>query len=208
MPPEIDGLGDRLRDARTDAGISQRELARRLDLSPSLISQLEKGISKPSVGTLYAIVTELGVSVDTILRGVANDHHFPPTPVPEGATVKGPLVRPDQRRGVELSSGVRWEELTPRPERGIDFLHTIYEPGGATTEDGSLMRHNGRESGYVMSGTLSIQLGFETYVLEPGDSISFDSTTPHRFFNEGDETVHAIWLVVDRDDPNGSPLHA
>ena len=86
MPPEIDGLGDRLRDARTDAGISQRELARRLDLSPSLISQLEKGISKPSVGTLYAIVTELGVSVDTILRGVANEHHFPPSPVLEGDT--------------------------------------------------------------------------------------------------------------------------
>jgi transcriptional regulator with XRE-family HTH domain len=56
----IDRIGDRLRDERVRAGISQRELARRLGLSASLISQLESGQSKPSVGTLYAIVTDSG----------------------------------------------------------------------------------------------------------------------------------------------------
>jgi len=52
MIEELDGIGDRLRAERTKAGISQRELARRLGLSASLISQLESGLSKPSVGTL------------------------------------------------------------------------------------------------------------------------------------------------------------
>ncbi len=182
-----------------DAGISQRELARRLGLSPSLISQLEKGVSKPSVGTLYAIVTELDVSVDSVLRGKPVIDEGSPFPMWDDAAETGPLVHPDERRGINLDSGVRWEELTPVAEEGFDFLHTIYEVGGASTPDDSLMRHQGREYGYVISGTLTIQIGFEEHVLEPGDSIGFDSTTPHRFYNSGDETVHAVWLVVDRE---------
>lgn len=201
---EIDRLGERLRKARLDCGISQRELARRLELSPSLISQLEKGDSKPSVGTLYAIVTELGVSVDSVLRGPTENGHRTPSPASASNAGTSPLVHPDERRGVDLSSGVRWEELTATAEQGIDFLHTIYEVGGASTADDSLIRHLGREYGYVVSGTLGIQLGFEEYILEPGDSIGFDSTKPHRFYNAGDEPVRAIWLVVDRgDDEDG-----
>src|SRR5580765_6454047 len=68
-PEALDAIGDRLREERVKAGISQRELARRLGLSPSLISQLENGQSKPSVGPLYSIVTELGVSLDHVIRG-------------------------------------------------------------------------------------------------------------------------------------------
>lgn len=54
----------------------------------------------------------------------------------------------------------------------IDFLEAIYEVGGASTPDESLMRHHGREYGYVVSGTLSVQIGFQRYDLEPGDSIA------------------------------------
>ena len=157
MFPEIEGLGERLQAARLDAEISQRELARRLGLSPSLISQLEKGVSKPSVGTLYAIVTELDVSVDSVLRGKPAIDEGSPFPMWDDAVETGPLVHPDERRGINLDSGVRWEELTPVAEEGFDFLHTIYEVGGASTPDDSLMRHQGREYGYVISGTLTIQ---------------------------------------------------
>ena len=65
----LDGIGDRIREERTKAGISQRELARRLGLSPSMISQIESGIAKPSVGTLYSIVNELNLSLDRVIRG-------------------------------------------------------------------------------------------------------------------------------------------
>jgi mannose-6-phosphate isomerase-like protein (cupin superfamily) len=61
------------------------------------------------------------------------------------------------------------------------------------------MRHDGREYGYIISGTLGIRIGFQEYELKPGDSIAFDSTTPHRLFNKGDVPVHAIWFVVGRD---------
>lgn len=192
----IDGIGERLRDERTEAGISQRELARRLGVSASLISQIETGQSKPSVGTLYAIVTELGVSLDRIFRG-----HEPDVPDAVSGTgiSHGPMVHPEWRQAIELESGVRWEQLTPDSEEGIDFLEAVYDVGGSSTADESLMRHHGREYGYVVSGKLGVQLGFERYELEPGDSIAFDSTRPHRLFNIGDEPAHAIWFVVGRD---------
>jgi transcriptional regulator with XRE-family HTH domain len=193
----LEGIGDRLREERTKAGISQRELARRLGLSASMISQLESGLSKPSVGTLYAIVTELGLSLDRVIRG--EDYKEAGDPGSPTADDASPLVRPPDRQVIDLASGVRWEELTAASEDGVDFLHAIYEVGGASTPDQSLMRHHGREYGYVMSGTLGIQIGFNEYELSPGDSVAFDSTTPHRLFNKGDEPVHAIWFVVGRD---------
>lgn len=193
----LDGIGDRLREERTKAGMSQRELARRLGLSASMISQLESGASKPSVGTLYAIVTELGLSLDRVIRG--EDFADDGSKAGPTAVVPESVVHPDNRQAIDLASGVRWEELTSTSEDGVDFLHAIYAVGGASTPDESLMRHHGREYGYVMSGTLGIQIGFDEHELGPGDSIAFDSTRPHRLFNKGDDPVHAIWFVVGRD---------
>lgn len=195
VPEALNGIGARLREERVKAGLSQRELARRLGLSASLISQLESGMSKPSVGTLYSIVTELGVSLDHIIRG----EHFEQNGNSQRAADPSPLMHPGDRQSIDLASGVRWEQLAAGEHEDIDFLHATYEVGGASTPDRSLMRHQGREYGYVMSGTLGIEIGFDEYELKPGDSIAFDSTRPHRLFNKGDEPVHAIWFVVGRD---------
>lgn len=195
-PSELDAIGDRLREERVKAGISQRELARRLGLSASLISQLESGLSRPSVGTLYAIVTELGLSLDRVIRGEEFSAESRPSETRDSAS---PMVHPGERQVIDLASGVRWEELTAETEEGVDFLHAIYEVGGASTPDESLMRHHGREYGYIISGQLGIQIGFQDYELNAGDSIAFDSTRPHRLYNRGDEPVHAIWFVVGRE---------
>jgi transcriptional regulator with XRE-family HTH domain len=202
-PEALDTIGERLREERVKAGISQRELARRLNLSPSLISQLESGQSRPSVGTLYSIVTELGVSLDHVIRG--GDPEDGTDPPGRSGDDRSPVVHPGERPAIDLDSGVRWEELAADHEEGIDFLHAIYEVGGASTPDRSLMRHHGREFGYVMSGTLGIEIGFQVHELQPGDSIAFDSTVPHRLFNKGDEPVHAIWFVVGREADKRSP---
>jgi len=195
----LEGIGDRLREERVKAGISQRELARRLGLSASLISQLESGQSRPSVGTLYSIVTELGVSLDQVIRG---EHYAPDgnggSAADSGPAARSPVAHPGERPAIDLDSGVRWEELTADQE-GIDFLHVTYEVGGASTSDESSIRHAGREYGYVMTGTLGIRIGFQEYELQSGDSIAFDSTIPHRLFNTGDVPVKAVWFVVGRD---------
>ena len=201
MAGELGDLGSRLREERERARISQRELARRLGVSASLISQIESGQSKPSVSTLYAIVTELDVSLDDVFR-VHDDELSIATAVgaeSDSAVVSRPVVHPTERHVVELDSGVIWERLTSHEHEDVDFLHVIYDVGGSSASDERLMRHPGREYGYVLSGRLGVQLGFERHELRPGDSIAFDSTTPHRLWNLGDEAVHGIWFVVGRD---------
>jgi transcriptional regulator with XRE-family HTH domain len=196
MSEHLDGIGERLREERVKAGLSQRELARRLGVSPSLISQMETGQSNPSVGTLYAMVNELDLSLDRLIRGasyVGNEPSRAKDMSPASA-----VLHPEERKTIELDSGVRWEQLTWGSEDGVDFLHAVYEVGGASTPDESLMRHHGREYGYVMSGTLGVQISFEEFLVNPGDAISFESTLPHRLFNKGPEPVHAIWFVVGR----------
>jgi mannose-6-phosphate isomerase-like protein (cupin superfamily) len=110
----------------------------------------------------------------------------------------GPVQRAGTRRTIELESGVRWERLTAWDDPDVEFLYTTYDVGGASSPDGTLVRHNGREFGIVISGRLGVTVGFDDHVLEPGDSISFESTTPHRLHNDGDDAVRAIWVVFGR----------
>ena len=195
---ELEDIGTRLKEERERVRISQRELARRLGVSASLISQIESGQSKPSVSTLYALVTELGVSLDHVFRGHADGRAEGGGPghVPEPEA--DPVVHPGDRHVIDLASGVRWERLTSHQQETVDFLHVVYEVGGSSSPDDKLMRHAGREYGYVISGTLNVQIGFTERELGPGDSIAFDSTQPHRLWNEGAEPVHGIWFVVGR----------
>jgi transcriptional regulator with XRE-family HTH domain len=198
---ELGDIGSRLREEREAARISQRELARRLGVSASLISQIESGQSKPSVSTLYAIVTELGVSLDYVFR-VHEDELGVARAVgaeTDGDVVARPVVHPEERHTVELDSGVVWERLTSHLHEDVDFLHVTYDVGGSSSPEERLMRHPGREYGYVLTGRLGVQLGFERHELARGDSIAFDSTMPHRLWNLGDEAVHGIWFVVGRD---------
>jgi transcriptional regulator with XRE-family HTH domain len=209
-PSGDDTLGARLRAERERAGLTLRELARRLEVSPSLVSQIETGKSQPSVRTLYAIVSELGISLDEL---------FAPADVPPDrgrGTLRpasesgrrqdryGRVQRADDRDVIDLGSGVHWERLTTWNDPDVEFLFTIYEPGGSSSPDGSLMRHNGRELGVVLNGELGVKVGFEDYVLSPGDSIAFESSTPHRLHNDGTEAVTAIWIVLGRHSAEGA----
>ena len=81
----------------------------------------------------------------------------------------------------------------------MQFLFTMYPPGSESAPPDALVRHNGREFGLVLTGKLTVTIGFDDYVLGPGDSVCFDSTTPHRLHNDGDEPVTAVWFVVNRD---------
>ena len=198
-------LGERLRAKRTARGLSLRELARRLEVSPSLVSQIETGKIQPSVRTLYAIVSELGVSMDEIFGAgeLERLQVLPEASEPGGASSPaggsgGPVQRADSRRVIDLEAGVSWERLTTRNEREVEFLFTVYPPGGESSPAEALVRHTGREFGIVLNGRLGVTIGFEDYQLGPGDSVFFDSTVPHRLHNDGDETVQAVWVVLGR----------
>ena len=187
-------LGPRLRATRLARGIGLRELARRLDLSPSSISQIETGKIRPSVRTLYALASEFGVTVDEILF---NEPAPPDGGAPARAEPGLAIQRAEERPAIQLNSGVRWERLMFWGDEDVEFLEATYEPGGASSED-ALVRHNGHEFGHILSGTLRVVVGFDEYVLGPGDSITFPSSTPHRLINDGPESVRAIWVVRGR----------
>jgi mannose-6-phosphate isomerase-like protein (cupin superfamily)/DNA-binding XRE family transcriptional regulator len=217
-PPPRNGVGpetvgSRVREERLRQKIGVRELARRVGVSASLISQVELGKASPSVGTLYAIVNELGLSLDELLfqqsssrrRGGrasgSTDGDAPPSaggPPRGDASTVDPVVRHGAGKAIQLDSGVRWERLTPQTPQDVDFLNVVYDIGAASCPEDSLMRHSGNEYGHVVKGHLGVTIGFETYELGPGDSISFESTMPHRLFNLGDKPVEAIWFVVGR----------
>ena len=208
-------LGQRLREARQEKKIGLRELARRLGVSASLISQIETGKTEPSINTLFAIVSELELSVNEIVFDSKQDAGLPSgTAAPQaqsGEVVSrrtgesGPADAPDSpvqrstnRTSISLESGVSWQRLTAKSDHNVDFLHLSYPPGSESTPSHSLMRHNGMEYGYILSGRLQVSIGFDTYELGPGDTIAFNCTQPHRFATIGDETVEAVWFVVGR----------
>ncbi len=158
-----------------------------------MISQIERGRATPSVASLWSIASELGLSIADLFRDAD----------PNGAggsasrTVT-PLQPHETRASISLAGGIRWERLTPRTDEEIDFLYVVYPVGAASCEEDALNRHGGREFGYVISGTLEVEIGFDRYVVRANDSIAFDSMLPHRLKALGDEPVHAIWAVLNR----------
>jgi transcriptional regulator with XRE-family HTH domain len=205
-------LGRSIRTVREQRGLSLRELARRVDVSPSFISQIELGKANPSVGTLYSIVSVLGTTLDDLIG--EPDRDTGPELLDAGLAGGTPAewprvgvpVQPAEGRSRVEMSGVVWERLTHDHDPYVDFLHVEYAPGSSSCAPDQLMRHGGREYGHLVSGRLDVQVGFETYSLGPGDSIHFDSSTPHRLSNPYDEPCTAVWFVLarrDDDRPHG-----
>jgi transcriptional regulator with XRE-family HTH domain len=211
VEPDYPEVGERLRARRRERRLSLRDLAGRLGVSPSLISQIERGRARPSVSTLYAIVAELDVSLDELLFNDAwPSDRTDAAPALAAGAEPGSVARTDyarhepvqpaaMRQRIRLASGVIWERLTTVSEPGVEFLHVVYEVGGASSAADAFQRHAGHEWGYVISGTLEVVIGFDRHVLEAGDAVSVDSRIPHRLANIGDTPVHAIWFVMGRD---------
>jgi transcriptional regulator with XRE-family HTH domain len=201
-PASPEGLGAKLRTEREARGLTLRELARRIGVSPSLVSQIERGLVMPSVGTLWSMATELGLVMDQLFKSDehktrSTEQELSRTPEP---TARDPVQRRDDRKRIRLATGVVWERLTAQPDDEVEFLCVSYEAGAESCPEDSLFRHGGREYAYILSGRLGVQIGFEKYELGPGDSVSFSSLIPHRLWAIGGEPAVAIWTVVNRRD--------
>jgi transcriptional regulator with XRE-family HTH domain len=215
-------VGARLRERRLERGITLRQFARDIDVSASFISQLETGKAQPSVATFYSICAALDLSIDELFNydepvetpteGSANgrtdaaNNTWLTVQQDGGPSAKegvhrergsSPVVRPNERKVLVLDSGVTWESLISSHRDKTDFMFVRYEVGGSSTLEDRLIRHVGTEYGFILKGTLQIALGFDTYVLNAGDSISFDSSRPHRLYNVGDVAVEAIWVNLE-----------
>lgn len=212
-----DGIGRRLAAHRAARGLRVSDLARTVGVSPSLISQIERGQSRPSVSTLFALAEALGLPVDAFFRETPPDtptltRAVPPTTLAAHARLPAApdeeryVVRRHSRATIDIANGVRWERLTPRTLREMDFLELVYGPRAESSA--ALYCHPGTEMVLVLSGELDIYVGFERYHLQAGDSMHFPSMRPHRYVNPTDGTTRAVTTIVHDAGHHEPPLAA
>ncbi|MCU1528035.1 MAG: transcriptional regulator [Frondihabitans sp.] len=187
---DAEALGGRLRAVRLDAVLSLRELAKALDISPSAVSQIERGVRRPSVSRLLAIVQVLGRPLADVF-----DEEMTPTAAtldPAGYV----LARSGAAKPVILGTGVVFRRLSPAHTTGVDFFESTYPPGSVATDLNTLITHEGYEVGTVTAGELTIDFPDDRVVLRAGDSITFPCDLPHRMGNTGAVDAVATWLIV------------
>ncbi|MGM7774695.1 cupin domain-containing protein [Arthrobacter sp. KNU-44] len=204
-----EAIGPQIRVARLADGRSLRQLASEVGVSASLLSQVENGKVQPSVATLYALVSALGVSVDSVL-GVANENQKPgqgvsASPEADKQTPSDALwtdtrivvQRRNENPTLDMDNGVRWERLSGSNDE-LEILLVTYQAGASSSIDGKLMRHSGHEFAYLIEGNLTVQIGFDVFEVEAGDSFNFDSTLPHMYINRSDNAARGIWYSTGR----------
>jgi transcriptional regulator with XRE-family HTH domain len=215
-------IGEKLRTARQEQKMSLRELAEKADTSASMLSQIENGKAFPSVRSIYSIASALNLPVDYFFPdGNSLEHANQSIPGNTGDMTaselreakvnqiiddsalnyqidtneeNGPVIRATKRPTIELNGGVTWSRLTAQAETGAEYLEITYAPG--STSGANMSHHAGREFGLILEGELTVELGFERYNLCQGDSIIFDSETPHRLTNNCTKPVRALWVVL------------
>ena len=186
-----DSVGREIRDLRKVRGLTLSQLAARCDKSVGYLSQVERGLTKPSVGSLQDISEALGVHVGWF---------FPPAPVVDGREARF-VVRGQARRRLTYSRltgtdylGMTDELLSSGLGGQMAMVMTRYAPGASSGDD--FDTHDGEEAGFVQAGSLELHLGEDVYVLHQGDSFSFPSHIPHRYANPGDVETVIIFSIT------------
>ena len=183
-------VGQNVRNERERAGLSVRELARRLGVSASFLSQFELGQSQAAVSTLFAIASELNLSLDDLLG------HSVSPPKKSGGRRGGKPGPPPVPEYLAFQTGVRWQRLAELDGEAVDFLLTEYEPGADSAPADQPQRHRGNDYGYVLEGTLTVVVNGRRKRVKRGNAIAMRGDVPHRLLNETDELVRAIWFVT------------
>jgi len=175
-------MGIKIKKLRKARGLSLQDVSKKVGLSPSLISQIENDKVTPSIATLFKIANLLGKKTSFFL-----DNHE------EEKEIYSPLVRKNQRTILHSkNSKIRYELLNPRlRDANVEFLEVILRKGCET----GLYTHEGEEYGIVLKGRLEVILEENHYILNRGDSISFESSRLHGFKNLSRGETRVIWAI-------------
>jgi transcriptional regulator with XRE-family HTH domain len=169
-------LGSHVRQLRQGQDLTLKALAERVGVTPSALSQIERGKSEPSLGTLWRLGGALKASLFDFF---AHDRL---------ASVD--VTPADARTTVEFER-FRYEAIAQSPRRTIDLFILRLEPGRGPVRD--LVRHPGEEAGLVLSGRMEVVVAGGHHPLGPGDGIWFLSTEPHTFVAVGDQPCVSVW---------------
>ena len=176
-------VGQRVRAMRREQQVTLQVLSAACGVSVGVLSEIERGVGNPSLNTLVQVAHALGISVVNLLS-VTEQH--------------SPVVRRHERRALDarhdIDGDARIEILTPSVDGALEVVWITAPPGYDTSS--TPFSHAGEGFGLVMSGRHEVYLDGEKHVLEPGDSITYQCSTPHWYKNPGPETVEAIWIVT------------
>jgi transcriptional regulator with XRE-family HTH domain len=177
-------LGERIRHRRLARKISLKNLAESSGISIGLLSQIERGLSSPSLRVLAALANALQLG----LADLFGDETSPP---PQDDKI---VVRAEERKKLTFwRTGISKELLTPQAENStLDVFIVVLEPGG--TSGSQLYSHEGVEAGTVLEGGIGINVEGKEYRLQAGDSFRFTSTRQHSFWNPGAVTARVLWV--------------
>lgn len=162
-------VGARIRILREEKSLSLRKVAGISGISPSLLSQIETNRVDPSLSTLRKIAKALDVHVFRFLL--------------EGLLDPTGLVKKKERRIVAFpQGGLQYEIIHSDPKKKMGIHIGTLKPGGMTSEEP--LAHQGEECIIVTAGIMNVEIVDTITVLETGDSLYFDSSIPHRLYNE------------------------
>lgn len=173
-------LAERLRRLRKASGLSLRQLADATGTSASFLSQLERGLTGASTSTLIRIANSFGCSIAELFAG---------TDVPQN-----PVLRRRDRPSLPEMSGHRKMLLSRRPLTQFEAYVSEFLPGGSTGDE-AYSHGDSHEMILVLAGQVQIDLGPTSYHLDEGDSIEFQSSTPHRVANLGEGTASVLFVT-------------
>lgn len=174
-------VGERLRAIRRLRRATLKTVADRAELSESFLSQVERGRANASVASLKRIAAALGVNVADLFE-------------PNGSAAKPRVLRRGARPNLAFGRLGRKFMLTPRPLENLQVIVGELERGGSTGDE-PYTHGDSEELLVVVEGSVSLQLGIETFELSDGDSIDYRSSTPHRLVNVGDDTAEVMWII-------------
>lgn len=173
-------IGTKLRELRDARGLTLRELASQTGLSPTLLSQVERGITEPSLKSLRALAGVFGQSVSALFE--------------EPNPVSLHVSRPGERSKISTPVGhIQYERLTPGNGQ-LAVLKGTLAP--AERSGDHPWAHPAIECVYVLTGVLTVLVGDQTVTVESGEAITIDSNQPHLYSNETGETVTFILSVT------------
>jgi transcriptional regulator with XRE-family HTH domain len=174
-------LGNKIRKLRTSKGINLTSFAKKIDKTPSYLSQMERGMASPSIQTLREISKALDVPVFYLL---IDDHER-----------HSAIVRKNERKVFQFPrSHLTYELLSPDLSDQIEMIRTRIEPGATTSS--KPLSHKGEECTLVVEGKMKIQIGDKFFTLEEGDSIYYFATIPHKITSIGDKDLIIISAIT------------
>jgi transcriptional regulator with XRE-family HTH domain len=174
----VRSLGKRLRALRKEHGLTLAQLGQQVGLSASYLSQIERTVTMPSLARLTTIARALDVEV----RYFFEDDVSSPC-----------VVKLNQGKRLSGTADTIVELLSADPsDKEIQPYRLVCQPGASRDRPPI---HPGEEIGFVLKGQLTVTVGEETFILEAGDSIHYQTLQPHSWRNEGDRECIAIWAV-------------